>query len=140
MTKLKSSLLLLVVLVVASMEFHGSAAKQFVVGDSFGWAVPRKHSFYVNWSRHHSFKTNNVLIFNFTDNVHNVVEVTEEAYHNCDGTKPISLQTISPARFTIRNTDNHFYICSIGLHCKLGQKLRIKVSAMDDNSYTMLPH
>lgn len=140
MAKLKSSLLLLMALVVASMDFKGSAAIQYIVGESKGWTVPQNPSFYDWWSRFHTFKINDVLVFNFTNGVYNVAEVTKEAYTNCDGRNPISLQTTSPARFTITNAANHYYICTIGQNCMHSQKLAVKVSTADNKLSAMSVH
>ncbi|XP_023761343.1 umecyanin [Lactuca sativa] len=140
MAKLKSSLLLLMAMVVASMEFEGSTAREYFVGESKGWTVPQNPGFYVRWSLFHIFKINDVLVFNFTNGVYNVAEVTQEAYTNCDGQNPISLQTTSPARFTITNAANHYYICTIGQNCMHSQKLAIKVSTADNNSSAMSLH
>ncbi|CAI9298400.1 unnamed protein product [Lactuca saligna] len=114
------------------MEFHGSSAKQFIVGGPFGWGVPHNHRFYDKWSNHHTFKPHDVLIFNFTDELSNndVAEVTRDAYRKCDTENPISHQTTSLARFNLKNMsmNNHYYICTIHQRCKQGQKLAIRVS------------
>ncbi|XP_023764313.1 umecyanin [Lactuca sativa] len=140
MAKLKSILLLLMAMVVASMEFYQSAAREHVVGDSFGWIVPPNDDFYIIWSLHNVFKFNDALIFNFANGSHTVAEVTKEAYRNCDAGNPISLHTTSPARFTINSLGNHFYICTIGPHCNSHQKLAIRVTPTANNSSALLPH
>ncbi|CAI9264332.1 unnamed protein product [Lactuca saligna] len=133
MKKVKPSLVVLMTfMVVASMDFHGSTAKEFMVGGPFGWGVPQNHKFYDKWSNHHIFKPHDMLIFNFTGEISNndVAEVTREAYLKCDVENPISRQTTNLSRFKLTNTstNNHYYICTIHQNCKLGQKLAIMVS------------
>ncbi|KAL7604822.1 hypothetical protein Lser_V15G16406 [Lactuca serriola] len=139
MANLKPSLFLIIAMVVASMEFNHSVATEHVVGDSFGWAVPQDAGFYAMWSLNDTFIIDDTLIFNFVDGFHNVAEVTNEAYDNCDTQNLISIQSTSPARFTINNVDNHYYICTVGLHCKSFLKLAIRVS-VPNNSSAMLSH
>lgn len=140
MANLKPNLLLLMAMVVASMDIHHSTATEHIVGDSFGWAVPQNDFFYDMWSLHNTFKTNDVLVFNFVNGFHTVAQVTREAYDNCNAQNPISIQTTSPARFTINNAANHYYICTIGQHCKSFLKLAVWVSALANNSSTILSH
>lgn len=133
MRKVNSSLVVLMTcMVVASIEFHSSTAKEFMVGGPFGWGVPHNHKFHDKWSNHHTFKSHDVLIFNFTGKLSNndIAEVTREAYLKCDSKNPISHQTINLARFNLKNTsmNNHYYICIIHQNCKLGHKLSITVS------------
>ncbi|CAI9298401.1 unnamed protein product [Lactuca saligna] len=128
MTNLKSSFLMLVAMVVVSIEFHGSTGEQYVVGNDYHWKLPPGETFYILWSRLHIFKRSDVLVFIFNNTLHNVAEVTKEAYEHCNATNPISLHTTSPTELTIKNMDNHYYICTIGDHCMQGQKVGIKVS------------
>ncbi|CAH1415883.1 unnamed protein product [Lactuca virosa] len=126
-------------MLVVFMEFNHSVATEHVVGDSFGWAVPQNDGLYVMWSLNHTFKIDDTLVFNFVNGFHNVAEVTKKAYDNCDIQNLISIQTTSPARFTVNNIDNHYYICTIRLHCKSFLKLAIRVSVPNISS-AMLSH
>ncbi|KAI3771677.1 hypothetical protein L6452_02844 [Arctium lappa] len=128
MAKSKMNMLMLMCVVVASMEFHGSTAQTtHIVGNDFGWDVPQNSDFYVTWALHQKFHVNDVLFFNFPIGVHTVAEVTKEAYNKCDDRNPISLATTGPANVTINTVGDHFYICTIGPHCKLFLKLAIRV-------------
>lgn len=133
MATLKSTLFFLMAIVVASMEFNSSMATEHVVGDSFGWAVPQNDGFYANWSLHQTFKTNDVLVFNFPTGLHTVAKVTKAAYDSCNLQNPISIHTTGPARITIDSTGNHYYICTVGQHCNSFLKLAITVAARTNN-------
>ncbi|KAI3811185.1 hypothetical protein L1987_20903 [Smallanthus sonchifolius] len=140
MGKSTLNMLLVIAIMVASMGFHGSVAKEHIVGDGFGWNVPSSQSFYHSWASHQTFEANDVLVFNFATGTHTVAQVSRTAYNACDGSNPISLHTTSPARITIDPNQEQFYICTVGSHCKSFQKLDIWVSTSTNNSSTMLPH
>lgn len=111
---------------VASMVFQGFASEH-VVGDESGWTIPSNENFYGEWATKNTFQANDVLVFNFDTGRHNVAQVTKDAYDACDGSNPISLYTDAPARITIDPSKDQFYICTIGPHCNLFQKLAISV-------------
>lgn len=67
-------------------------------------------------------------VFNFTTQEHDVAKVTKAAFDSCDSTSSISLQTNGPASIALNQSGEHFFICTIGQHCSLGQKLGINVS------------
>ncbi|MFQ6651051.1 hypothetical protein Gotur_022689, partial [Gossypium turneri] len=65
--------------------------------------------------------------FNFTTGQHNVAEVTEDGYDDCNAANAISTLTTGPARITLNRTGDHYFICSIPGHCSAGQKLKVEV-------------
>lgn len=132
MVELKLSLPLLIAMVVASMNFHGSSSTEHVVGGSLGWTTPPDPNFYVRWSQSHTFIRGDVLVFNFTTGLHDVGEVTTVSYDRCDGHNPISLQTTSPARFTITRFKT-FIISTHGQDCNQSQKIAIMATDHADN-------
>ncbi|KAI3771680.1 hypothetical protein L6452_02847 [Arctium lappa] len=141
MMKSKMNLLMLMGIVVASMEFHGSTTQTtHIVGYGLGWEMPKKDELDSIWASHEEFHVNDVLFFNFTTGFHTVAEVTKEAYNNCDSRNPISLATIGPANITINTAGDHFYICTIGVHCILFQKLAISVRGKNTNLSAIPPN
>ncbi|MFS7991428.1 putative Blue (type 1) copper binding protein [Helianthus anomalus] len=68
-------------------------------------------------------------VFNFTTGFHNVAEVSQAAYGPCTTANPISTITTGPATVTLTAAGPHYYICTVGTHCQIGQKLSINVSA-----------
>ncbi|KAK3439402.1 hypothetical protein EUGRSUZ_C04251 [Eucalyptus grandis] len=115
-----SKMNMLVLMVFLGAAIRGcSAQTSHVVGDSLGWVVPPGGATaYSTWA-----------IFTFTTGAHDVAEVTKAAYDGCSSTSPISLQTTGPASIRLNQSGEHFYICTIGSHCSLGQKLAINVTA-----------
>ena len=62
-------------------------------------------------------------VFNWTG-THDVAEVAKENYDNCTDTAIGSIQTTSPANFTLTTNATRYFICTISSHCEVGQKVR----------------
>ncbi|KAI3714832.1 hypothetical protein L6452_21792 [Arctium lappa] len=127
--KIKVNLMVVMAIMLASIQFHGTVAQTtHVVGDAFGWNIPTAGaSYYATWASRQTFTVGDVLLFNFTTGPHTVAEVAQAAYGPCTTANPISVATTGPARITLNAAGNHYYICTIGTHCQLGQKLSINV-------------
>lgn len=80
-----------------------------------------------------------LIVFNFTENQHDVAEVTNSAYDACNGTNPIFRQTSSPANITLQTVGEHYYICTFSGHCNAGQKLAINVSRASSSAPVPAP-
>ncbi|KAI3670914.1 hypothetical protein L1987_87558 [Smallanthus sonchifolius] len=131
MAGFSSSLLVLIAIMVASIQFHGTLAQTtHVVGDSLGWTIPPGGAAaYTTWASQQTFTVGDTLVFNFTNGQHDVAEVVAANYEPCTSTTPISLATTSPASLTLTTAGTHYYICTFTSHCQIGQKLTINVSA-----------
>ncbi|CAI9285785.1 unnamed protein product [Lactuca saligna] len=132
MSGLKINLLVIMALMLASVQFQGTAAQTtHVVGNALGWNIPPNGpSAYTTWASTQTFRVGDVLLFNFITGFHNVAEVSQAAYGPCTAANPISIVTTGPARVTLNAPGTHYYICTVGTHCQIGQKLTINVSAM----------
>nr|KAJ0200498.1 hypothetical protein LSAT_V11C600315600 [Lactuca sativa] len=117
---------------LASVQLHGTAAQTtHVVGNALGWNIPPNGpSAYTTWASTQTFRVGDVLLFNFITGFHNVVEVPKAAYGPCTTANTISIATTGPARVTLNAPGTHYYICTVGTHCQIGQKLTINVSAI----------
>lgn len=51
-------------------------------------------------------------VFNFTNGVHDVSEVTKENFDACDPSNPFFLITTSPATIGLNKTGQHYFICT----------------------------
>ncbi|CAH1426502.1 unnamed protein product [Lactuca virosa] len=123
--------MVIMALMLASVQFHSTVAQTtHVVGDALGWNIPPNGpSAYTTWASTQTFRVGDVLLFNFTTGFHNVAEVSQAAYAPCTTANPISIATTGPARVTLNAPGTHYYICTVGTHCQIGQKLTINVSA-----------
>lgn len=111
------------------------AETEFIVGDSLGWTVPSGGAVtYQNWAANKTFVVGDSLKFNFTTGAHDVAEVTKAAFTACNGTNPISHETEGPADIDLETAGEHYFICTVGSHCSLGQKLAINVTTNSSTS------
>ncbi|KAF7135814.1 hypothetical protein RHSIM_Rhsim08G0213300 [Rhododendron simsii] len=57
----------------------------------------------------------------------------KDSYDVCNSTSPIgspfTIGPAAPANITLTSAGDHYYICTYGSHCQMGQKLAITVSA-----------
>ncbi|MBA0866704.1 hypothetical protein Goshw_023555 [Gossypium schwendimanii] len=115
---------------VALMQFT-AAQTVHVVGDDLGWTVPQNGATaYSNWAASKRFLIGDILVFNFTTNEHDVLQVPRASFDECSDDNPIGNMLINgPANVTLNSTGEQYYICTIGRHCELGQRLAITVSA-----------
>ncbi|KAI9110267.1 hypothetical protein K1719_018709 [Acacia pycnantha] len=108
---------------VAFLFLHCATAQTVhVVGDT-RWIVLSDPNFYTTWASSKTFHLNDVLWFDFTTGEHDVVEVPKESYDSCSDSNKIGDTILTgPYDHTLNTTGNHYFICSIGNHCKNGQK------------------
>ncbi|PSS20931.1 Umecyanin like [Actinidia chinensis var. chinensis] len=115
----------MVVVVVASNYLIQSSEAQtsHVVGGTMGWIIPTSgnEDAYTSWAANQTFVVGDVL-------------VKEDAFDDCNATSPISISLIGPTNITLNTTGEHFFICTFGTHCKLGQKVAINVSTTATSS------
>nr|GEZ53084.1 hypothetical protein [Tanacetum cinerariifolium] len=123
-------LVVVVFMVLASFQLPSTVAQtSHVVGDSMGWTVPPTNlgaTAYTSWATGKTFRVGDTLVFNFPTNVHNVLEVSQSAYQPCTLANPITTVINGPANITL-TAGNHYYICGVGPHCRLGQKVMVTV-------------
>ncbi|KAI3790284.1 hypothetical protein L2E82_03220 [Cichorium intybus] len=130
MSGFRFNLVVIMALMLAAVQFHDTAAQTtHVVGDALGWNIPPTGpSTYTTWASGQTFSVGDVLLFNFTTGFHDVAEVAQAAYGPCTTSNPISIVTNGPARVTLNAPGTHYFICTVGTHCQIGQKLTINVS------------
>ncbi|BFG40121.1 hypothetical protein CerSpe_263950 [Prunus speciosa] len=113
------------------LNLKGATAEDYVVGDSLGWVIPPNTSFYSEWAASKTFQIGDGLVFRWTGN-HNVGKVaSKEEYYNCTDPGGASGSVV---RIEINSTDTLYFICTVGDHCKLGQKVTITVGSAANNS------
>ncbi|XP_022720936.1 umecyanin-like [Durio zibethinus] len=125
-----------IIIAVALMQFT-AAQTVHVVGDDMGWTIPSNvPSAYSTWAASKRFMVGDILVFNFTTNEHDVLQVPKLSFDACSGANPIgNMLTNGPANVTLNSTGEHYYICTIGQHCQLGQRLAITVSGASGSPF-----
>nr|XP_043629639.1 mavicyanin-like [Erigeron canadensis] len=130
MAGLKSTMVVLVMIMAASLQLQFTVAKtSHVVGDSLGWTIPPGgDATYTKWASRRNFTVGDTLIFKFPTGLHNVAEVPRAAYGPCNYINTLSIHPTGPATITLTRPGKHYYICAVLGHCQVGQKLTINVS------------
>ncbi|XP_022991284.1 cucumber peeling cupredoxin-like [Cucurbita maxima] len=111
---------------------HATAQTTHDVGDSTGWTVPPSGAaFYSDWAAKNTFSVGDSLRFAFTTGSHSVLKVSsKESFDGCkfeNGNGDI--MTTGPATVPLNSTGMHYFVCTIGPHCSLGQKVAINVGS-----------
>ncbi|XP_059641606.1 umecyanin-like [Cornus florida] len=117
-------------LIAAVMAKSAVAQTKYVVGGSLGWVVPPNGAqAFSSWASDKQFMIGDILIFNFSTNEHDVLQVSKVSFDACNSANAIgTLITQGPANITLTSSGDHYYICTVGRHCQAGQKLAINVS------------
>ncbi|KAL8548319.1 hypothetical protein ACS0TY_007591 [Phlomoides rotata] len=113
------------VLFVLAM-FGVSNATEYKVGDDSGWALNGNVD-YKNWTSVKAFHVDDILIFEYDPQNHNVLLVNKSSFHLCDTVAPIATFTTGHDSFVIRGPGHYFFICGFVGHCQAGQKIDIRV-------------
>nr|AAG01535.1 stellacyanin-like protein CASLP1 precursor [Capsicum annuum] len=119
-------------LAIASLAQDASAQTVHVVGDNTGWVIPSNGAAaYTNWADRKTFRVGDTLVFNFTTNQHDVLQVQKSSFDGCNSQNAVSGPILG--RTSKYNTQLHLEITTIistfGRHCLNGQKLAIRVSS-----------
>ncbi|KAG7551329.1 Phytocyanin domain [Arabidopsis thaliana x Arabidopsis arenosa] len=102
-------------------------AEDYDVGDDTEWTRPMDPEFYTTWATGKTFRVGDELEFDFAAGRHDVAVVTQDAFENCEKEKPISHMTVPPVKIMLNTTGPQYFICTVGDHCRFGQKLSINV-------------
>ncbi|XP_028753912.1 stellacyanin-like [Neltuma alba] len=115
------------IIVALSLLFSATEARQYHVGDSFGWNTPPNQTFYSDWASSKTFFVGDSLVFNWTGN-QNVADVTMAEYNNCtDVTSVFTGPSGTVFTINLLNPGRRYFICTVDDHCERGQKFSINV-------------
>ncbi|KAL5769022.1 hypothetical protein ACOSP7_015580 [Xanthoceras sorbifolium] len=111
---------------VMSLLQVATAATQYTVGDSYGWAVPPNNSsdFYDDWVSNKTFQIGDSVLFNWTGS-HTATEVAKEDYDNC--TKLGIILATPGVSVQFNENGTRYFVCSISTHCEQGQKVKFVI-------------
>ncbi|RWW29701.1 hypothetical protein BHE74_00036314 [Ensete ventricosum] len=120
-----------------------SEAAVYSVGDVVGWTILGSPN-YTAWAISQSFKMgdtveisfqhNNVAVFKYNKNFHNVLEVSKADYKACNAASPIAAYTSGNDSITLKRRGHHFFICGVSGHCSAGQKVDVRIAKLTASS------
>ncbi|XLR33335.1 hypothetical protein HN51_042614 [Arachis hypogaea] len=104
-----------------------TAAREFKVGDHFGWRVPdpTDTSFYTRWAERNRFQVGDSLVFEYEND--SVLSVEEWDYFHCDASNPITAFDNGKSILNLDSPGAFYFISGTAHHCSRGQKLLVEV-------------
>ncbi|KAF5178399.1 Cupredoxin superfamily protein, partial [Thalictrum thalictroides] len=72
--------ILVVVVVSTTTSTNARAGETHLVGGDQGWT---QFPNYTAWALHNTFQVGDTLVFSYAQQLHNVVQVNQTAYHQC---------------------------------------------------------
>ncbi|KAJ4788467.1 early nodulin-like protein 2 [Rhynchospora pubera] len=114
-------------------------ARDHIVGNS-KWSIPTSNSFYSNWASNRAFMVGDCLVFRFEMGFYNVVQVSKFDYENCSTENPYRTFLSGPARVSLDEGSDYYFICTIGNYCHLGLRLLISVEKPEPPSQNNSSH
>ncbi|XP_010541720.1 PREDICTED: umecyanin-like [Tarenaya hassleriana] len=105
-----------------------AVAEDYDVGDDTEWTRPSTADFYTRWAAGKTFRLGDILEFEFREGMHDVAIVNKEGYDNCNKANPMTLFQKPPVKVTLNTTGTHYFICTVGDHCTVGQKLAVTIA------------
>jgi hypothetical protein len=82
---------------------------------------------YTNWATSKRFHPGDQIVFKYTPQVHDVVEVSKADYDACSNARPVATHTSGNDAITLTAAGTRYFICSITGHCDGGMKLQVDV-------------
>ncbi|KAG9157993.1 hypothetical protein Leryth_000158 [Lithospermum erythrorhizon] len=117
---------LLLMFLILTTLYGTSISTFYKVGDSAGWSIPGS-SDYRSWSSSKTFAVGDTILFQYDQQLHNVLLVHLHDYHSCNVNTPIATYTTGNDSFFIGKHGHYLFICGIPGHCEAGQKLDLRV-------------
>ncbi|KAK6802915.1 hypothetical protein RDI58_000699 [Solanum bulbocastanum] len=102
-----------------------TTAVVYEVGDSQGWIIGNID--YSQWASTKNFHVNDILVFNYNNKYHNVMQVSKQEYESCTITNPIATFNTGKDCITLQAYGDYYYVCGIPGHCQIGQKFHINI-------------
>lgn len=115
-----------------------ASAAVYEVGDKTGWTIMGNPD-YAAWASGKRFKVNDVVVFTYNKQFHNVMAVSKADYKNCDANKPMATWNSGNDSVVLNTTGHHYFLCGIPGHCAGGQKVDIRVAASSSAAPSMAP-
>ncbi|KAI6706984.1 hypothetical protein NL676_009946 [Syzygium grande] len=102
---------------------------QYKVGDLDAWGIPAESNsqVYARWSKYHSLKLGDSLLFLYPPSQDSVVQVTQQAYDACNVTDPILYMNDGNSLFNVTSPGVFYFTSGTPGHCEKEQKLQISV-------------
>ncbi|KAL5819575.1 hypothetical protein ACOSQ4_023417 [Xanthoceras sorbifolium] len=102
-------------------------AAVYDVGDTVGWTIMGGVD-YRKWADHKDFHVGDTLVFKYSNQYHNVKQVSQKDFLSCNATSPIATYATGSDSITLKSTGHYYFLCGFPGHCEAGQKFQILVT------------
>ncbi|XP_015087619.1 mavicyanin-like [Solanum pennellii] len=103
-----------------------SMGEVYKVGDSTGW-TNNGHIDYKSWSSNKNFCVGDSIVFEYKQQMDNVVRVTHKNFNTCNATTTYATYNSGNDTFVIKRAGHFYFISSFPGHCQNGQRVDIRV-------------
>ncbi|XP_062181808.1 mavicyanin-like [Phragmites australis] len=116
---------LAVAAVMAAAVFGMASAATYNVGEPGGsWDLQTN---YANWVSSKRFHPGDQIVFKYSPQAHDVLEVNEAGYDSCSTSNPIATHNSGNDAIALTSPGTRYFICGFPTHCTNGMKLKIDV-------------
>ncbi|KAM3391075.1 hypothetical protein ACQJBY_012624 [Aegilops geniculata] len=122
-----------ILLAVAVMAILSTAsAAIYNVGEPGGaWDLSTNYS---TWASSRNFKADDQIVFKYSPQAHDVLEVSEADYDSCSTASPITTLNSGNDAVTLTASGTRYFICGFPGHCAGGMKVKIDVMSGSSSS------
>ena len=114
-----------VVAVMAAALVGMASAAVYNVGEPAGsWDLRTN---YGDWTASKRFHPGDQIVFRYSPQAHDVVEVSKADYDSCSTARPIATHTSGNDAIALTSTGTRYFICGFTGHCDGGMKLQVDV-------------
>lgn len=111
-------------LLMETLKF--ATAAQLKVGDDSAWTIGPN---YVTWAANKELHPGDSLLFKYSNNFHDVVQVTKSDYDSCKTDSPLATYKSGNDIVSMSKPGSYYYLCGFPGHCQAGQKVAVVVLA-----------
>ncbi|XP_030955859.1 stellacyanin [Quercus robur] len=111
---------------------------QYKVGDLDAWGIPTSANpqVYTYWSKYHTLKIGDSLLFLYPPSQDSLIQVTEQSYTSCNLTDPVLYMNNGNSLFNITAYGDFYFTSGEKGHCEKNQKLHISVLSATAPAYS----
>ncbi|KMZ74367.1 hypothetical protein ZOSMA_12G00510 [Zostera marina] len=116
--------------ILMMMMALSSGGEVYKVGDSDGWTELGSPN-YTAWTVSKTFQVGDIILFEYKNSFHDVLEVSKEDYKSCNVNSPLASYTSGNDSVPINRRGHHFFVCGKPGHCHDGQKVDIRIPKLE---------
>ncbi|CAN6203885.1 unnamed protein product [Urochloa humidicola] len=123
--------------VMAAALFGAASAATYNVGEPGGsWDLRTN---YGDWAASKRFHPGDQLVFKYSPQAHDVLEVSKADYDSCSTARPMGTHNSGNDAIALTSAGTRYFICGFPGHCAAGMKLQVDVVPGATTSPSLAP-